>query len=376
VSSTTITGAQILQLILPPGSQGAVGTDILFRNLGAHAFSINDSSLDSSVIISPGQSIYFYLIDNSTTDGIWHNVGFGTGTSYADASTLQGAGLTTLLGKLATSQNVVDITSPKVIDDNARASTYVWGGGVGTLSLPAPATLSSGWYIMFRNAGTGSLNFTPPSPTLINGVPSITTNPGDSGFIILDKTVSPANYITVGLTSPSNAVFSAATYDVDAISGSTFSLVSNAPVIQTYIAQSGTRTTELDVILPAITQIYVLLNDTNQPYDITFKCVGSSQPALPLATGQVATVLSDGTTLYPLTQVSSSTFFAANGSVSAPSFSFLNDSHTGMYLKGTSVTSISVNSTDMIVVDNSNTSAPLVTINGRVAATLISGGTF
>ena len=35
--------ADNLQLILPPGNQAAVGTDILFRNFGEHTFSINST---------------------------------------------------------------------------------------------------------------------------------------------------------------------------------------------------------------------------------------------------------------------------------------------------------------------------------------------
>jgi hypothetical protein len=364
-----------LQIILPPGNQGAVGTDILFRNLGAHTFTINDSSLDSSVIVAPGKSLYYYLIDNGTTDGTWNNVTFGAGTSYADAATLQGAGLTTLLGKLATAQNVVDVTATPTINDASRASTFVWNGGVGTFNLPAPSTLSAGWYILFRNAGTGSLNIVPPSPIVINGQPSITVNPGDSGFIILDN--STQTFITVGLTSPSNAVFSAATYDVDSIVGNTFSLVANAPVIQTYIAQSGTRTQTLAVTLPAITQIYILVNDTNQSgYNVTFQCTGSSQPPLVLTTGTIATVLSDGTNLYPLTQVSAGVFLAVNGTAGSPSFAFNSDTHTGMYLVGTNILGLSANGTEMVQIDNSNTLQPLVTVNARLKAQLIDGGTF
>lgn len=364
-----------LQLILPPGNQGTVGADILFRNLGSNTFSINDSSLDASVLVAPGQSLYFYLIDNTTADGVWQNVTFGAGTSYADAATLRGAGLTTLAGKLATSQNIVNTTTAPTINDASRASTFVWGGGAGTFTLPAPATLSSGWYIMFRNAGTGSLTFTPTSPATINGSPSITTNPGDSGFIILDSV--SGSYVTVGLTTPTNAVFSAATYDVDAIVGSTYSLVANAPVIQTYIAQSGTRTSTLAVTLPAITQIYILVNNTNQPgYNITFQCAGSSSIPFELTDGTIATVLTDGTDIFPLTSVTANSYLAIDGTAATPAFSFVSDTTTGMYLEGFGVLGLSANGTEMVRVDNSNTLDPIVTINARVNALAISGGTF
>jgi hypothetical protein len=47
-----------------------------------------------------------------------------------------------------------------------------------------------------------------------------------------------------------------------------------------------------------------------------------------------------------------------------------------MYLKGTGILGLSANSNEIIDINNTNTSAPVVTINARVAANLISGGTF
>ena len=188
---------------------------------------------------------------------------------------------------------------------------------------------------------------------------------------------STSNFYTVGLTAPSNVTFTAATYDVDAIAGSTFSLVSFAPIIQTYIAQSNTRTTTLAVTLPAITQLYILSNSTGHTnYNITFQNQGSSQPPLVLPAGNIITVLSDGTNLYSLTTASTGLYYAANGSQALPSFSFNNDTATGMYLVGTSILGLTANATQIVEMDNSNLSQPLVTVNARLTAQLLSGGTF
>ena len=155
--------------------------------------------------------------------------------------------------------------------------------GVQTCALP----------ICFRNNGTGSLSINPTSPNTINGQTTITANPGDSGFIILDT--NSGGFITVGLAPANNVTFTAATYDVDTIPGNTFSLTSFAPIIQTYIAQSGTRTQTLAVTLPAITQIYILVNNTNQTgYNINFTVQGSLNPPLVLAAGGVVVVLKIG----------------------------------------------------------------------------------
>ena len=375
-SGTVLTSVVLaLNVSLPEADQGTVGADILFRNLGSTTFLVTDYTSANAVAINSGISKYFYLQNNSTPAGQWGNVTFGAGTSSADALTLAGAGLTVVNGQLATTQNVADITSVPTLTDSSRAVTYNWNSGVANIALPNVSSLSKGWFIAFRNNGTGTLTFTPVSPQLINGNTSISTNPGDSGYIFYDT--SSGGYITVGWTTPYNVVFTAETYDVDAISGNTLNLTANAPIIQTYVAQSGTRTNTLAVTLPAITQLYILVNNTNQSgYNITFQNTGSSQAPLSLTTGNIYTLLSDGEFLYILNSSSSSTFKAINGNAGAPSYSFLNDNSTGMYLKGTGILGLSANSNEIIDINNTNTSAPVVTINARVAANLISGGTF
>lgn len=364
-----------LHVNLPQGNQGSVGSDILFRNFGGEAFSIVDFSGDSSVIIEPGESKYFYLSDNSTEDGTWQNVTFGTGTSTADAATLQGAGLTTLNGKLAVTGNIVEVSSTPALLDSSRAATYVWTGGNVTFTLPTALSLSAGWFIGFRNNGSGTLTIIGQGSSLVNSASSISVNPGDSGYLIFQQ--STGNFFTVGLTVPSNVTFTSATYDVDAISGTTLDLVSYAPIIQTYVGLSGTRAVDLDVTLPAITQLYVLVNSTGESgYNITFQVSGSSQTPIALTEGQTALVLSDGNFLYVLTQTTTGIYLANNGSESAPSFSFNSDDTTGMYLVGTSVLGLTTNATQILRLDGSNTSDLQISTDATFNAGLIPGGTF
>ena len=364
-----------LSIALPAGNQGTVGADILFRNLGGFSFLVTDSTGGNSFTVPIGISKYVYLTDNSTAAGIWNNITFAAGTSVADAASLAGAGLTTVSGQLATTQNVVNVTSTPTINNASRAATFVWNGGAGTFTLPVGTSLSTGWFIGFRNNGTGALTINPQSPSLLNSLTTITANPGDSGFIFYNTSTN--GFYTVGFTPPSNITFTAATYDVDSIPGSTYNLTAFAPIIQTYIAQSGTRTTTLAVTLPAITQLYVLYNNTGHTnYNITFQNQGSSQPPLTITAGNVYTILSDGTNLYILTQATAGIYYASNGSQTVPSYSFISDTTTGMYLVGTSVLGLTANSNQIMKLDNSNLSQPLVTVNGRLTATSISGGTF
>jgi hypothetical protein len=364
-----------LTISLPEGIQGTVGADILFRNLGAYQFNIQNSDGSGSFQVPIGISKYVYLVDNSTTAGTWNNVTFAAGASYADAVTLQGSGLTTVNGKLATTQDIISTSSNTTFTDANRALDYIWIGGVGTFTLPAASSLSDGWYVGFRNNGTGTLTVATQGLSLVNSATNITANPQDSGFIVFQK--ATGNFFTIGLAAPINVTFTSAVYDVDSIPTNSFSLVGFAPVIQTYVSVSGTRSETLAVTLPAITQIYILSNQTdNTGYDITFTLSGSLATTLILTSGQIATVLSDGTNLIPLTQTTNGTFYAINGTQISPSFSFNNDTHSGMYLEGTSIVGLTTNSTTALTLNGTNPAAIQISTPGTFTAGLISGGSF
>ena len=371
-----------LTVFLPNAAQGANGIDILFRNFGSETFYVAQYGGSGSVSIDPGISKYFYLSDNSTTAGVWQNVTFGAGTSSADAATLAGAGLAAIAGQLAVTQDVLNSSVAPTLTDASRAKTYVWTGGNGTYLLPDALTLSAGWWIGFRNNGTGTLALTTVSGELINDGANVTINPGDSGFIFFQE--SSGEFYTIGLQTPSNVTFSSAVYDVDNIVGPTLSLVTYAPIIQTYINFAGTRTTNLNVVLPATTALYILVNDTSTAlYDITFSISGSGAPATILAPGDIVTALSDGNQLIILSQNSSTYFYGADGSSVLPTFSFLTDNTTGMYLSATGVLAFTANSSDMLLIDNSVPSVPTITTPASIGTSStvnaeggILGGTF
>ena len=257
-----------------------------------------------------------------------------------------------------------------------RAITYIWTGGATNLTLPTAASLTAGWYIMFRNNGTGAVTVYPQGTSQINGQSSVIFNPGDSTILVFDYV--NGDFYTVGLAPSTNVSFSAATYDVDSIVGNTLSLVSGAPIIQTYVALSGTRTVDLDVTLPAITQVYILNNATNESgYNITFVVSGSSQTPISLGTGTTAIVLSDGNYLYILTQVGAGVYYANDGTAGAPAFSFNNDHSSGMYLPSIGQLGLSAGGTELLNLDNTNPLTPTVsTVATFNAEGGISGGTF
>lgn len=364
-----------LTITLPYGNQASVGTDILFRNLGAVSFTVEDSAGGQAVVIGAGEARYFYLVNNSTEAGVYRNFAYGTGTSSADAASLVGNGLINLGGLLETSTEIVQTSSNITFTESDRALGYVWTGGLGTATLPSAASISTGWYVMLRNGGTGSLTVSAPATKTINGNSTQILYPTDSAIITYD--VTSQNFFTIGLSRQTTVSYTAATYDVDSIVGNTLDLTSFAPSIQTYEAFSGTRTQTLAVTLPAITQIYVISNITGQSgYAITFEVSGSLSAPTSFSNGTTAIILTNGTEIYILTQSVTGVFYASNGSVSSPSYTFNSDNGTGLYLNTTHEMRIASNGVDVMSFNAVNPVALQISTDAQFNAALIAGGTF
>jgi hypothetical protein len=128
---------------------------------------------------------------------------------------LQGAGLTTIAGKLAVTSNISRVSTVPTISDASRATSFIWEGGNNTFNLPSSIGLSTGWWIAFRNNGTGTLVLTPATGELINKLVNVSVPPNASGFIFYQQ--STGEFYTIGLQTPSNVTFTSAVYDVDNI---------------------------------------------------------------------------------------------------------------------------------------------------------------
>lgn len=366
-------------LKLPNAQQASVGEDILIRNQGANAFTVSRTDGTGSFTVPVGQSYYTYLTDNTTNAGVWQTVAFGVGTSYADAATLAGNSTAAILGKLETTIVTNEYSSSITFTDASRGSCFVWTGGAGSTTLPAVSTLSQGWYVLVRNNGTGTLTINTASVgSTIDGLVNLALPLGDSCFICVNQDPAKQDFFTVGRSRPNSLTFSSATYDVDVVSGATLSLITNTPIIQRYTALSGTRTTSLLVQLPAVTQVYYLLNDTNQSgYNVQFQVQGSAQPPYSLPTSTQVIVLSDGTNLYPLIQTNIGQYLANRGSAASPAFTFTLDPVTGMYSPNNGQLGFSVAGTNIATMDATAGVGNYVTrFVGRVQADLISGGSF
>lgn len=370
-----------LTVYFPDAEQASVGQDILVRNTGSNSFTITLFNAGSgSFTVAPGQAFYFYLIDNTTAAGNWGCIQFGTGTSNADANTLAGVSTAAIMGKLEAAfvTSEYNLSNP-TITDNSRGSCLVWTGGATSWTLPAVANLTSGWFILVRNNGSGALTINTSSvSSTIDGLTSITLPLGDSCFICVNRDPSKQDFFTVGRARPNSLTFTSATYDVDTIPGSTYSIVTNTPIIQRYRALSGSRTTSLLIELPAVTQVYYIVNDTGQNgYTINFQVQGSSQPAIVLTNASQIILLSDGNYLYVLNQSSAGQQQVLAGSAAAPGYAFLADPATGMYLANPSQLAFSAGGQNVLTMDTTGGPGNFVsTFIGRMQADLVAGGTF
>ena len=369
-----------LTVSLPDATQASLGQDILVRNTGSIAFTVNSFGTTSgSYSVAPGQSFYTYLTANTTQAGTWALLQFGTGTSSADAATLAGNSTSAILGHLEAALAANEYTNPPTINEASRGTCMVWTGGVGTWTLPAVTTLGNGWFILVRNNGTGALTINTSSvASTIDGLVNIILPLGDSCFVCVNRDPIKQDFFTVGRARPNSLTFTSATYDVDNVSGNALSLISNTPIIQRYTALAGSRTQSLLVTLPAVTQVYYLLNDTGQNgYGIEFQVQGSSQAPFFLYNATQAIVLSDGTNIYPLIQANIGQLIVNRGTAAAPAFTFTLDPVTGIYSPNNSQLGFTLAGVNVMTMDGTGGVGNFVTtLVGQFNAGLISGGTY
>lgn len=326
-----------LSLIMPPANQASVGQDALIRNVGANTFTVRDYSNGTIISVAAGEAKYIYITTNATEAGTWGIISFGVGSSSADAATLAGYGLKALSTTLNQSHPVQTFSSTYTVLASDRASSYVWNGGAGTLTLDSPVSLGNDWFFMLRNGGTGALAISPTSGQ-INGVAGISLQPGDSAFIVCSGT----DFYTVGLGRSTQFNFTQLTKAV--VSGA-YTLTSSeaSNVVQKY---TGTLTGNVTVTVPQTVQVYYITNQTNgtvSNYNITFT-TGAGGATAVVPAGEQVILLCDSVNLLNATTIAAG---AANlslidGTASTPSLNFSTEPNTGIFRPGAGSFGISI----------------------------------
>jgi hypothetical protein len=319
-----------LSLILPSAQQVSVGQNIIIRNVGSNSFNVTNAGGGVIATIASGIADFIYLTDNTTDNGTWTVITFGAGTSSANASTLAGYGLAALNTNLNQAYNLSTIVSNYTLLPADRASFIVWGGGVGTLTLPSSASVGNNWFVIVRNGGSGVLTIARQGVDTIDGNTSQQLQLTESLVIVCNG----SGYNTFAYGRSNQFAF---TTLVKNITGGTVTLTSaeGANVIQEYV---GTLTSNCVVVVPSTVQLYSIQNATNGAFSLTFKTSVVGGSTFTLAQGQTVIVVSDGTNVYNAntsTSASSITSLTlANGAASSPTLNFASDTTTGLYLIG------------------------------------------
>ena len=355
-----------LNLYMPPADQTSVGNDALIRNIGANTFTVKDYAGTGTIVsVAAGESKYIYITTNSTSQGTWGIIAFGTGTSSADATTLAGYGLVASGVTLNQSHPSAAITSTSTFATTDRAQTRVWGGGAGTAILPAAATLGDNWFTLFKNNGTGSFTISCSGAELIDGNSTKTFNPTESAFIVCTGTA----YVTIGYGVSSQFAFTALTKNV---TGGAVTLTNNeaANNIQEYV---GNLTSNSVVTFPAIVNLYVISNQVTDN-GFTFTVTTGLGFTATIPPGQQATLICDGTNFFNAntTQAGANAISLIDGSVGTPSLNFAAETSTGVYRPAAGELGISVLGTQRF-----KATATGVSVTGSGTFTTgIAGGTF
>ena len=321
------TASSANELWMPPANQASVGQDALIRNVGAVAVTVKDyTGANTIVTVAAGEAQYIYIVTNATTAGTWGIIAFGIGSSGADAATLAGYGLLAIGQTLNQSQPVTTFSTNYTALTTDRSNTYVWTGGVGTLTLSLAATLGDNWFMFLRNGGTGALTLSGTGGNTINGSASIILQPTDSAIIVCSGTT----FYTVGLGKNTQFAFTQLT---KAVTTGTVTLTAAeaSNVVQKY---TGTLTGNVTIVVPQTVQVYYVQNATNgtaSNFTVTITTgVGSSAT---IASNQQATLICDSVNLVNANTVlaGSSSIGLINGTVSSPALYFASEPTTGIY---------------------------------------------
>jgi hypothetical protein len=324
VSTTTTAN----ELWMPPANQASVGQDALIRNVGSVSVTVKDyTGANTIVTVAAGQAQYIYITTNATTAGTWGIIAFGIGSSGADAATLAGYGLIAIGQTLNQSQPVTTFSSNYTAVFADLANCYAWTGGAGTLTLPTASSLGNSWFMLVRNAGTGSLTITGTSGNLINGSTSIIFQPTDSAILVCSGTT----FYTVGLGKNTQFAFTQLTKAV--VSGTyTLTAAEASNVVQKY---TGTLAGNVTIIVPATVQVYYIQNATvggASAYTVTLTTNTGGSTAT-IASNQHATLICDSVNLVNANTVlaGSSSIGLIDGTVGSPALYFGSEPSTGVY---------------------------------------------
>lgn len=267
-------------ILMPVADQVSVGQTALFINPSAYSFFVQDSAGNLICTVASGTSWFVYLRDNATEAGSWGSFQYGAGTSAANAAALAGLGLVALAGLLNSDIQVTLINADHTILASDRAAGLVWGGGAGTFTLTAAATMTNGWFAAFHNAGSGALAITPQVGELVDGAASLTLNPDESCILLTDG----LNFYSIGL---GRSITVTVTRLVKSVAGSVDVTLTSSEAANELIEFTGLLGANINVIVPNTVQTYHIYNNTSGAFTLTVKTAAGTGIAVAQGTRQL-----------------------------------------------------------------------------------------
>lgn len=271
IIDVTPTGAY--SIFMPPGNQTGVGQTTLFNNLGPDTITIKSSTGSTLISIQQGQQWQIYLTDNTTAAGSWRTFRYGAATAQAQASALAGYGLVAQGSVLSQAYPTVTFNANYTAGAADRAALYVWEGGVGTLTLPAAATVGNGFFLSARNSGSGNLTIDPAGSEQINGGSTLVLRPGDSAVVNSDG----IGWYTVGFGQ--DAVFAFDYTSIDLTSETSPYVLSGAELNRIAYKFIGTLVADMVIEVPGTTQQYWVDNATSGSFSLGLATASQATPA-------------------------------------------------------------------------------------------------
>ena len=273
-------------IYLPDASKTGTGQTILFNNIGAQTITVRNNGGTQVVTIAPGTLWQVYLTNNSTVNGTWSILQYGSTTSLANASALAGTGIVAVGALLSQSVPITSFNSNYIASLADRAKMFNWTGAGGTLTLPQPVVVGDNWFMYLRNSGTGAILADAPGITLINGSADLSFQPGESAIIASDG----IGFYTIGFGQSATFAFD---YTVINVPGSGNYVLVGSELNRVAYRFTGILTGARDIIVPSTVQQYWVDNQTTGAYVFTVKT--SSGLGVSLVSGERAILYSDGT---------------------------------------------------------------------------------
>jgi hypothetical protein len=252
-----------LKILLPDAQKAGTGQTILFNNIGTQTIIIANYDGTQVVSIATGTLWQVYLTNNSTSAGVWRSLQYGAATSQTNASSLAGTGIVAVGTVLSQSVPVTTFSANFTLGTTDRAKMYNWTGAGGVVTFPSAATVDN-WFIYLRNSGTGAIVATPAGTNTIDGLASLSFQPGESAIIASDG----SNFYTIGFGQSATFAFD---YTSIAVAGTGTYTLSGSELNRVAYNFTGLLTGNRTIIVPTTVQQYWITNSTTGAYTFTVK---------------------------------------------------------------------------------------------------------